>query len=236
MTAQHSSASPLWGTSRPLVDLSRVVLGRIDLDPFSDPTWNVIVGAKRILTERDDAFRCRWFEGAPMASHILKAPDGCGSDNARPHTSHVNGPGDLSGRVIKDAWRLTEWHHRTGWLGGGVIWIAFNIGQLQTLQADAPRSLLHPDFLRCIPSSRVAYEESPSARAERLAQLTTVQREIADAKGKRLARLRKRAAALSRCASPPHASAVVLLPAHGAAGDVQREVFRVVAGRLGECF
>ncbi len=205
--AQHSSASPLWGTARTLVDLSRVVLGGDpDLDPFSDPEWNAIVGAKRILTKRDNAYRCSWFDGSPPAEYILRG-EATSAVAKKPRKGIVNAPGDPRGVLVKDAWTLTEWHHRMYWLGGGVIWIAFNIGQLQTTQqAAAPRCLLHPDFLRCIPRSRVAFVERVKRGKE------------------------------PRSAAPPHASAIVLLPAHGSDGDEQRELFRVVAGRLGEVF
>lgn len=246
MKAQHSSATGVWGTARELVDLARATLGRIDLDPFSDPTWNATIGAERILTERDDAFSCRWFgsDSFPSAADILAGEnDDDGNRPAslylsmrpRPSTAIVNGPGDPSGDAIKRAWRLTEWHHRAGFLGGGCIWIAFNVGQLQTLQnAGAPRSLL--SFPLLIASSRVRYVESPATAAARHRQLAGVERSLRTATGRRAKLLRAQASRLAAGATaPPHASAVALLPAHNPReADRQRQIFALVGGRLGE--
>lgn len=158
--AQHSSASHRHGTPRAVVDVARAVLGRIDLDPFSDPEWNVVVGADRILTAKDDAYRCRWFDGAAMASQIILDANRCGSLAAKPHTSIVNPPGSKDGKSVQRAWVLTEWHHRTGWLGGGALWVAFSLNHLQTTQrSGAQRSLAQ--FPICIPDRRLSYLRAP---------------------------------------------------------------------------
>lgn len=238
MRAQHSSATPEWGTARELVDLTRATLGAIDLDPFSDPAWNAIVGAERILTEHDDAFTCAWFRGAPYAAGILDSDFDAADFLAakpRPATAHVNSPGDASGDMVKRAWRLTEWHHRAGFLGGGAIWIAFNVGQLQTLQnSGAPRSLL--SFPLLITSTRVRYIESPATARARLAKLADVERKLRKANVASAKALRAKASRLAAGAmAPPHASAVALLPAHDRhEAERQREIFRLVGGRLGE--
>lgn len=237
MKAQHSSATGVWGTARELVDLARATLGRIDLDPFSDAAWNATIGADRILTERDDAFRCAWFDNAPTAAQLLDASWDAESFAREPwrSTAIVNGPGDPTGDAIKRAWRLTEWHHRAGFLGGGCIWIAFNVGQLQTLQnSGAPRSLL--SFPLLITSSRVRYVESPATERTRLAKLADVERKLRTATGARAKLLRSQASRLAAGATaPPHASAVALLPAHDPReAERQRAIFALVGGRLGE--
>lgn len=235
MKAQHSSATGVWGTARELVDLARATLGGIDLDPFTDAAWNAIVGADRIITAREDAFRCAWFDEGPTAREILAGDLTAWETPARPATAIVNGPGDPTGDAIKRAWRLTEWHHRAGFLGGGCIWIAFNVGQLQTLQnSGAPRSLL--SFPLLITSSRVRYVESPATERARLAKLADVERKLRTATGARAKLLRSQASRLAAGATaPPHASAVALLPAHDPReAERQRAIFALVGGRLGE--
>lgn len=235
MKAQHSSATGVWGTARELVDLARATLGGIDLDPFTDAAWNAIVGADRIITAREDAFRCAWFDEGPTAREILAGDLTAWETPARPATAIVNGPGDPSGDAIKRAWRLTEWYHRNGFLGGGCIWIAFNVGQLQTLQnAGAPRSLL--SFPLLIASSRVRYLESPATAASRARKLADVERKLRTATGARAKLLRSQASRLAAGATaPPHASAVALLPAHDPReAERQRAIFALVGGRLGE--
>ncbi len=235
MKAQHSSATGVWGTARELVDLARATLGGIDLDPFTDAAWNAIVGADRIITAREDAFRCAWFDEGPTAREILAGDLTAWETPARPATAIVNGPGDPSGDAIKRAWRLTEWYHRNGFLAGGAVWIAFNVGQLQTLQnAGAPRSLL--SFPLLIASSRVRYLESPATAASRARKLADVERALRKATGARAKRLRAQASRLAGgAAAPPHASAVALLPAHDPTeADRQRAIFAAVGGRLGE--
>jgi hypothetical protein len=200
--AQHSSATPSWGTPRLIVDLAIALFGRIDFDPFSDPTWNTTVGAERFLTVEDDSFACAWFDGAPTAAAILADPTVYPGVPDRARTALDNPPGCPRGEIVKDAWRLTEWHHRTGWLAGGVLWVSFNIGQLATLQGQGPRSPLNRDFLRCIPRRRIAYDSSPGVKG----------------------------------GAPPHAGALVLLPAPGALGWLQRARFEGFTAEIGEVF
>ncbi len=55
--------SDAWFTPAKYVEASRTVLGRIDLDPFSDDVANLTVGAKLHYTEADNAFECSWLAG-----------------------------------------------------------------------------------------------------------------------------------------------------------------------------
>ena len=77
--------------------------------------------------------------------------------NAKTATAIVNPPGSDDGLNVKMAWMLLDNYHRLGWFGGGAIWVAFNMNQLQTLQGESERSPLHDDFLRCVPSSRLPF-------------------------------------------------------------------------------
>jgi hypothetical protein len=163
VSAQRTSKTDRHGTPRAVVDLVRATLGRIDLDPFSDPEWNAVIGADRILTKRDDAYRVSWFAESPTARDII-ADDLTVWNGPRCSTSTaiVNPPGDKTGRKVRDAWTLTEWHHRNSFLGGGAVWIAFSTHHLQTTQqSPAPRSLMHPDFVLLVPSRRLAYQCAP---------------------------------------------------------------------------
>lgn len=205
----QTSETPEWGTERSMIDVARATLGRIDFDPFTSRRFNEIVGAERILTARDDAFRCTWFPGvAPSAGEILTSPASWmtwASDrnvtlNA---TALVNPPGDKSGANVQRAWLLTWWHWRFGYLADGVVWVMFNVNQLQTLQRCWPApSPIEAEFALLVPKRRVRY------RTEKRSALTP------DA--------------------PPHASALVLLPSHDkATRAAQLEIFRSVGARLG---
>lgn len=52
--------SNAWFTPARYIAAARMVLGEIDLDPFSDEAANRIVKAKRILTVEDDALVADW--------------------------------------------------------------------------------------------------------------------------------------------------------------------------------
>ncbi len=52
--------SDSWFTPSPILEAARIVLGRLDLDPFSSETANRAVKAKRYFTEADDAFSQEW--------------------------------------------------------------------------------------------------------------------------------------------------------------------------------
>ena len=159
MTAQRTSKTDRHGTPRAVIDLVRATLGRIDLDPFSDPEWNGVIGAARILSKRDDAYRSAWFDGSPKASEIL---DASAVSWNLPRDSSATAIVNPPGRKVRDAWTLTEWHHREHFFGGGVVWVAFSTHHLQTTQqSPAPRSLMHPSFSLLVPSRRLAYQREP---------------------------------------------------------------------------
>lgn len=52
--------SDSWFTPAIYVEAVRMVLGRIDLDPFSSDAANLTVGAATHYTEQDDAFKRSW--------------------------------------------------------------------------------------------------------------------------------------------------------------------------------
>lgn len=52
--------SDSWFTPSQYLEAARLVLGRIDLDPFSSETANRVVKARAYFTEADDAFKQTW--------------------------------------------------------------------------------------------------------------------------------------------------------------------------------
>lgn len=60
MNALHSCDSPEWYTPTPFVEVARVVLGTIDLDPASHPEANERIKATRIFTEQENGLLQVW--------------------------------------------------------------------------------------------------------------------------------------------------------------------------------
>ena len=213
-TTEHSSKTNNWGSPRTSIDIGRAVLGHITVDPFTNEAWNQVIGAQRIITVAQSGYKTPWFEGAPapgVDGRDLYIHDEEGNEN----TAWVNGPGDRTGRNIQLAWIAIETYHRLGWLGGGGIWVGFNLNQFQTCQKisktpgskeiyEEVRSPLDRQFLRCVPSSRWPYQISPGVDGEQ----------------------------------PPRPSWFALLPATNPKVDAdrQRDAFRALCARLGDVF
>lgn len=172
---RHSSEQPRWGTNPLVVRIAQHVLGpgEIYVDPFSEPEYNALVGATRILTGAKglDGFRDRWIDvgAAPRADQVLAGYPIAdpGERAARHFTALVNPPGDESGDNVKNAWRILDALHQSRWIDSA-IWVAFNLNQMQTLQGIAERHPLHGDFVRCVPSSRLPFVAHSSKAADPL--------------------------------------------------------------------
>lgn len=109
MTAngRHLALSGRRGTPPDWVEMSRAALGgRIELDPMSEPVFNQIVRAERILTAEDDCFTLLW----------------------RAATVFLNPHGGL----VVETWRKLTHEHRSGHVGAA-IWIGFSMEQLNLL-------------------------------------------------------------------------------------------------------
>lgn len=229
---RHSSSQPKWGTPLEVIEVVHAVLAPYDgaatavtVDPYSEDEYNAHMLATFILdgTKGRDGYRDRWLpiEQCPRADHILAGyPVAAAHDGQRPHmaTAAVNPPGSDDGSSVKNAWVLLDAYHRLGWLGGGAVWIAFNLNQLQTLQGISPRHPLSPEFegLRCVPDHRLPFtrhSSMPTHKPDKKGKLV----EIDDA--------------------PSHPCFFVLLPSHSEVlAAEQRRIFEECAGKLGAVF
>lgn len=130
MTAngRHLALSGRRGTPSDWVEMSRAALGgRIELDPMSEPVFNQIVRAERILTEKDDCFTLLW----------------------RAATVFLNPHGGL----VVEAWRKLTHEHRSGHVSAAV-WIGFSMEQLNLLAGETEHPM---DFSMLVVRSRIDF-------------------------------------------------------------------------------
>lgn len=98
------------GTPAEWVEMARVALGgHIELDPMSEPIFNQVVRADRILTEQDNCFNHRWT---------------CRTLFINPH-----------GGLVVEAWRKLVHEHVIH--NFSAIWIGFSVEQLNLLADEA---------------------------------------------------------------------------------------------------
>ena len=144
--AQISCKTPEHYTPGTYIATARYVLGGIDLDPASSAEANDTVQAQTYYTAADDGLDLPWFGRV-----------------------FVNPPGDKSGKLVKAFWHRACLHALNG---GAVLWVGFNIEQLQSLQNGlqplpngnrCPRPIHYP---RVIPSSRIRWVPTKAAQAK----------------------------------------------------------------------
>lgn len=128
--ALHSAATDVWGTPPELIKLARHTLGWIDCDPATDATWNLRIGAYRILTAQDDGTQTPWMIGGPKPAAAATLP--C-LDRDRHYHVFCNPPGDKSGELVAAYWRALAGYVATGWVTAA-IWVGFSVEQLARLQ------------------------------------------------------------------------------------------------------
>lgn len=162
--AQHSNASPEWGTNPLLQRFAACILrpsavgDAIDLDYSSSAYWH--------SWWPDQARPAAYLDGSPgrdvIEEHDRRAAiagQHCGSGFENP-------PGLNGGRMIQKCWAAMEADHRSGWLGSG-FWVGFSVEQLASLQGVAPRNPLtitKDDLITTFfPSRRVRYQLHPEA-------------------------------------------------------------------------
>lgn len=138
MTAngRHLALSGRRGTPPDWVEMSRAALGgRIELDPMSEPVFNQIVRAERILTAEDDCFTLLW-----RASTVLLNPHG---------------------GLVVEAWRKLTHEHRSGHVGAA-IWIGFSMEQLNLLADETEHPM---DFSMLVVRGRIDFLTTDPLRA-----------------------------------------------------------------------
>lgn len=144
---QHSTRTDLWYTPAPLVEMARLVLGPIDLDPASDEHGNETIQAARFITEDEDGLSADW--------------------GRAPSTVWLNPPGGKVGRDSRAGlfWRRLMAHRDAGLLQHAVF-LAFSAEALQNTQGKGTPAIM--DFPFCIPAKRVrfrfpyAHKDAPS--------------------------------------------------------------------------
>ncbi len=156
MSGEHfaSMKTDDWGTPQEIVDLVHYVFqGPPDLDPCSSERHNKRVNAKRFLgiEDRDPSV------GIPTdwgdARKIFINPPG----GNRPDRLSKKGNKWLGPSYVSLFWEQTRMFSEQE-----IIWVCYNIGQLQTLQNKSNTLLSHTSLL--VPSKRLQYinkEEKP---------------------------------------------------------------------------
>lgn len=132
MNIQHSSRSDQWFTPPAILDLVRMVVGEIDLDPASSLEANELVRANRIITEAGDGLTADW---------------------GTPKSVYLNPPGGKIGKKSKTRlfWeRLCSERDNFG----HAIFMAFSVEALQTTQG-SPQPMMR--FPICVPAKRIAF-------------------------------------------------------------------------------
>lgn len=221
---QHSSESNEHVTPPDLVEASRGIMGRIDLDPASDPWFNQVIRAKRIYTIRDNGFTKLWsgttFLNPPgglcdmyghrvlRATREKKATKTCPAMPALPDC-RVDGrcglppdhehPGTSSSMKLWWFKLVQEWMCKRVSCG---VFIGFSIEVLQTTQnhVDALPGAINFPF--CVPRTRLRFWHAK--------------------KGK-----------LVEGRSPTHANAIIYLPSEFS--EEEKRVFQAVFGAWGNC-
>lgn len=135
MSVLHSSRSDRWGTPRQIADMARKVLGRVDLDPASEPYFNRTVQASRFFSEEDEGLQKDW----QARSVFLNPPGG------------KKGNRSLSGLF----WEKLMQERAAGQVGHA-IFLGFSVELLQSSQRCELGSIC--DFPFCVPRRRIQFE------------------------------------------------------------------------------
>lgn len=152
---QHSMESDQHGTGPMFLAIEREVIGRApDLDPFSSEEFNRFVGAARIITEQQNAWRTPWHPRLAAPRHLLTSPV-VRLDSEE--VWHVNPHGSHDGQNVSRAWIALNEYRRRGAFRTA-FWVGFNTEQLARLQR---LKITHPlRELTLVPPGRQSYRES----------------------------------------------------------------------------
>lgn len=137
MKILHSSRSDEWYTPLHIIELSRDVLGTIDLDPASCEFANKTVRAKKYFDIVSNGLESSW--GSVPTNIFINPPSGKSKD------SNIS--------LMKRFWEKLLDHKQSGLLEQA-IFIGFSLEQLQTTQS-CVQSI--GEFPICIPAKRVRF-------------------------------------------------------------------------------
>ena len=155
------------GSPDAIIALARATFtGGIDLDPASDAKWNDRtggVGARRIITETEDARVTEWFPGAPLPMR-LGTDRRCAPRDVAGWTLFCNPPNDKRGGLVNFFWRTIVEYWLRGWCRSA-IYVGFNLEQAAKLQRIGARTspLKHPTV---IPAERPEYLDGKTLRPQ----------------------------------------------------------------------
>ncbi len=144
--AQFSAESSEHYTPRAVTAAARVVLGAIDLDPFSCPLANRVVGADMIYTAKEDGYESEWGDGStrvfcnPPGDSLKRKPAQAPKAIAKPGAVHA-------------WWKLLD--EVAAGRVDSAIFVAFNPDLFQTGQRFGYESPVQ--FPLCVPRARLRY-------------------------------------------------------------------------------
>lgn len=134
MNIQHQSRTDRWFTPPNVLDLARVVLGPIELDPASETAANASVRADRFFTEADDGLIIDW---GYCDGPVWLNPPGGKRDNRS---------------LVRLFWEKLVANRRNF---SHALFMAFSAEALQTTQGRGCPAI--GEFPVCIPSKRLRF-------------------------------------------------------------------------------
>jgi len=160
---QHSSETTEHGTPSDVALAAHTLMGGIDLDPATSPSFNRVVRAKRTYTEADNGFPRTW------KGKVFLNPPGGFCDGAGKRVIRVKGKGYVYPSTEMQAQEhyssMCLWWFRLAgqWATGSVeqaVFIGFSIEVLQRTQmyrALFPRDVVPMEMPFCVPKTRIPF-------------------------------------------------------------------------------
>jgi hypothetical protein len=233
--AQHSTASPDWGSPALMQLFATYVLkpaaigATIDLDYASSSYWH---------DHWPKGTRpASYLDGSPGRDVLIEADRRAAVRHKNCGAGFQNPPGLEGGRMIQRCWAAMEEDHRNRWLDSG-FWVGFSIEQFASLQGITTRNPLTvgtKDLVTTIiPSRRARYQLHPEAyiavlQKKQGRRVKGCKEWIAEQKLIDQLRDRKNDAPVTPPA-PPHSSYVSILWSHKR--DIRRKQMAAARGFL----
>jgi hypothetical protein len=137
-------------TPREIVELSREVLGTIDLDPASDAEANRTIRAERFYSEADDGLLRPW------RGRVFLNPPGGRMSEAQKKAYCVPQKGPVSRTALW--WARLDYEFSAPKTVTSAIFVCFNLEVFRTGQKFAQKAPFQYPF--CIPACRLAFPSS----------------------------------------------------------------------------